>query len=567
MKKIFVRRDESVAELVEKIVSAEDTDVILVLPRGSGVGEAVSNFDTIKREAEGAQKKIFIESVDEDVLALAKSLHIEALHPLFGGARKQVLSDIVPVMDDGLGAFFLKKESKKTRKQKKESVVRDSEKTEGEPHIHSVPKIAKIKSGVARAHKVQLPKDEDTEDEAEEVYSDAAPGMRRKFTGAVVVLALILLLWGSVWFVNTFFGTATINLQFKKTSWEYIHSFVADTSVATTSTIVKNYTLPGQLFTSPINYVLPSPASGMKMVSEKATGIITIHNGYSSAAQPLVAGTRFQTPDGKIFRLTNQVLVPGAEIQDGKIVSSSLQAAIVADAPGPAYNLGPISRLTIPGFKGSPKYDVFYGELARATTGGFVGNKAVPTAADIQQGKDKMVAILQTTLESNLRARYPDDLVWLDAARKFKISKLTVNENTTNGNFSVFGEASASIIGFREQDLRSFLNSVAISGDNNFILNDIHIRYSSVAVSSAGDRLTFAASASGTLTTNFSPDDFRAKVADHTVDEARFMVSQLPGLTEGKISVWPAWPGFFRSLLPWLDHTPSDRNRIHVSIN
>ena len=68
-------------------------------------------------------------------------------------------------------------------------------------------------------------------------------------------------------------------------------------------------------------------------------------------------------------------------------------AAIVADQAGPTYNVGPVAKLTIPGLQGSPKYDAFYGAIAGTTTGGFVGNKAVPTAADIASALDAAAAV------------------------------------------------------------------------------------------------------------------------------------------------------------------------------
>ena len=65
-------------------------------------------------------------------------------------------------------------------------------------------------------------------------------------------------------------------------------------------------------------------------MSQKAQGTLTIYNAYSSAPQTLVATTRFVTPDGKIFRLTNEVTVPGAKITNGQIVPSSINAPIAA---------------------------------------------------------------------------------------------------------------------------------------------------------------------------------------------------------------------------------------------
>lgn len=548
MKKIFVRRDESIAELLEKIISSEENDVVLVIPKASGVGDAVSNFDLIKRESEAAGKKIFVESVDEKILALAKSLRIEALHPLFEGARRSVLSDIVPTSAGGSELPSEKQAGKRITRQKRGGSPRGEEKRE-EPKVP----LVHVSKKEARHQEFQEQEAIEKQREEQDVPLAVSKAGRRKFLFVAIFLGCAFLVAVAVWLVNTLFGTANITIHFKKTPWAYEHAFLADTSV---SRVDKNaYVLPGQLFTSEKNNFFQFPASGVKNVSEKATGVIRINNAYSSASQLLVATTRFETPDGKIFRLSKQTLVPGAKIQDGKIIPSSIDAAIIADAPGAAYNLGPIQRLTIPGFKGSPKYNSFYGEIVQPTKGGLVGQKKVPTASDIKSAKDKTTDTFKTVLESNLIAGYPQDFTHFDSAREFKITKLIVNENTDDkGNFSVFGEAKISTIGFRESDMRELLNSIAIAGDSTLTLKDLGVDYQGIKANIAAGKLSFSVAASGTVTTGFSKDDFRAKLVGRTVDEVRFSISQLPGLSDAKISVWPLW----------LRHVPSDINRIKI---
>ncbi|OGZ53329.1 MAG: hypothetical protein A3B25_03785 [Candidatus Ryanbacteria bacterium RIFCSPLOWO2_01_FULL_48_26] len=543
MKKIFVRRDESVAELVEKIISAEEEDIVLVIPNASGIGRAVSSFDLIKRESEAAGKKIFVESVDEKILALAKSLRIEALHPLFEAGRKSVLSDIVQVKAANPAVFPEKRVSKKLRKQKEEEVSLniESEEESGAPKLH-------VRTAEVR-RVVESP--EETSDS-----SDGRGGIRRKFMFVLVLLGFIFLVGGGIWVVNRFFGTSSIAIHFKKAPWTHEHAFLVDTSAKSAS--FANYVLPGQFFNEEQNFVNTAHASGLKNVSERAIGVITIYNAYSSAPQQLVATTRFETPDGKIFRLSQQAIVPGAKIQNGKIIPSSIEAAIVADAPGSAYNLGPIPRLTIPGFKGSPKYSSFYGEIVKPTKGGFVGQKAVPTAADIQAAKDKTASILKTSLEFKLNSDITSDFKQFDSVREFRITKLSVNESTDeNGNFSVLGEAKISTIGFREADIREFLKSIAIAGDTTLTLEDLMIEYRVTKADVPGGKLSFSTVASGTVTTDFSSDGFREELAGRTIEEARFRVSKLPGLSDAKISVWPIW----------LRHVPSDVKRIKISVD
>ena len=97
-----------------------------------------------------------------------------------------------------------------------------------------------------------------------------------------------------------------------------------------------------------------------------------------------MATTRFATSDGKIFRLASTVTVPGATVVNGQITPSTISAPIIADQPGPDYNVGPVARLTVPGFqKDAARYSGFYGTIASSTSGGYIGKKAVPTAADV----------------------------------------------------------------------------------------------------------------------------------------------------------------------------------------
>ena len=551
MKKIFVRRDESVDELILKITNAEEESIVLVVPRESGIGEEESNFDLIKRESEAAGKKIFVESVDEKILALAKYSGMSAIHPLFERDKKIMFSDIVS-RDAELAPPPEAHAGKKPRRKKKSDAPRSVEKPMEQSGQGMRLRIEKDKDNFVE-QEIEVSEIEERIDILDEGVSSGT--LRRKFKLAAIILGLVIFVAGGVLVINRFFGTAQVTIHFKESPWTYEHSFIVDTSVSKTD---KNkHVLPGELFIEEQNFVNTARASGIKNVSQKATGVITIYNAFSSAEQLLVASTRFETPSGLIVRLTNQTLIPGAEVKDGKIIPAKIEAAIVADAPGAKYNIGPIPRLTIPGFKGSPKYEGFYGEIIQPTKGGFVGDKPVPTAADIKNANASTTSILKTSLEFKLSNRITQDFIQFDSVRDFKIIKLTANENTDeNGKFSIFGEAKISTIGFREADLLGVLNSIAADGVETSILKNLApFEYSDVKADITGGKLSFIVSASGTLTTDFAPDDFKTKLVGKTVEEARFSISQLPGLSDAKISIWPAW----------LRHIPTDADRIKFS--
>ena len=106
--------------------------------------------------------------------------------------------------------------------------------------------------------------------------------------------------------------------------------------------------------------------------NQKARGTVVIYNNYSTDAQPLVATTRLETADGKLFRLTSGVVVPGMTNIGGKKEPGAIEASVMADQAGSEYNID-ATTFTIPGFKGGPKYAAFSARSAKAMTGGGSG--------------------------------------------------------------------------------------------------------------------------------------------------------------------------------------------------
>jgi len=103
--------------------------------------------------------------------------------------------------------------------------------------------------------------------------------------------------------------------------------------------------------------------------SQKAHGSVIIYNNYSTDSQSLVATTRFETTDGKIFRLESGVTVPAMTTINGKQEPGAIEAQVIADQAGEGYNID-ATTFTIPGFKGGPKYDKFSAKSTKAMVGG-----------------------------------------------------------------------------------------------------------------------------------------------------------------------------------------------------
>ncbi|MBI4059681.1 hypothetical protein HY406_01300 [Candidatus Giovannonibacteria bacterium] len=145
--------------------------------------------------------------------------------------------------------------------------------------------------------------------------------------------------------------------------------------------------------------------SNLKEIEEKAKGRVMIFNSFSSEPQKLVAGTRLEAPNGRIYRLPVELRVPGAKVDNGKIQPQGIETDVVADRAGEEYNLG-LSDFTVPGFKGTPKFDKFYARSKTEIAGGFVGTVPVVSEDDVK----KLTADAAKELSLSLRARLKSDL-------------------------------------------------------------------------------------------------------------------------------------------------------------
>ena len=184
------------------------------------------------------------------------------------------------------------------------------------------------------------------------------------------------------------------------------------------------------------------PATGSSATGTKAQGTLTVYNTYNAQPQILVATTRFQSPDGKVFHLVNKTTVPGAKVANGKTTPSSIDAQVVADQPGADYNVGPSQNWQIPGFNGTPRYGKFYAEAKTPMTGGASGNQIVATNDDIAQGRTKIESTLLDVLKSKTLILNSQNLKILDNALAFNVTSTPNLSTDKDGNFSIYSVGS-----------------------------------------------------------------------------------------------------------------------------
>lgn len=207
-------------------------------------------------------------------------------------------------------------------------------------------------------------------------------------------------------------------------------------------------------------------ATGQARVEERARGIALIYNAFSSSPQPLVAGTRFTTDTGRVYRIRKPVMIPGAKIELGSIVPQAVEAELVADTAGEAANASGSVSLKIPGFQASPRYQGFYATAAQGFSGGFVGDTAVVTKEDRARAEEDVSKAAFGELETEMARPLPAGLRTLKGLREIEMVKLSApgaGARAAAGTFSASAEARGAVIAFREEDIQTLLISFALA--------------------------------------------------------------------------------------------------------
>lgn len=184
-------------------------------------------------------------------------------------------------------------------------------------------------------------------------------------------------------------------------------------------------------------------ASGTKQASRSASGTIVVYNAAGPESQRLIANTRFEAPDGKIYRIRDSIVVPGAATAaDGTLTPGSVSVTAYADSPGAAYNRGE-TRFTIPGFKSDPRYSKFYAQ-ATSISGGFVGTEPAVAAADLARAEEALKQGLGSAGQSALTAQIPEGYIAIPGTLQVTFSDIS---QTPEDADSVVVSQSATVAG------------------------------------------------------------------------------------------------------------------------
>jgi len=287
-------------------------------------------------------------------------------------------------------------------------------------------------------------------------------------------------------------------------------------------------------------------ATKEKQVDRKASGEIVVYNSYSSSPQRLIKNTRFEAPDGKIYRIKKSIVVPGIRIKDGKTTPGSVDVVVYADEPGEKYNRQ-FSDFTIPGFRGDPRYKDFYARSKTEIKNGFSGIVRVPSDNAISTARETLRNELKKTLTEQVYTQKPEGFV---AYKDGIFVTYDDNDNVTNtfkDRVTITERATLHGIILKEDVLAKFIAEQTLAsykgGDIKILnLKDLDFKIIDKENSSPlkGD---LSASISGNVNIVWVIDDLALSKALAGVPKKQFeeILKGFPYIQKAKATVRPFW--------------------------
>ncbi|HEY0964458.1 MAG TPA: hypothetical protein VGE31_01540 [Candidatus Paceibacterota bacterium] len=292
-------------------------------------------------------------------------------------------------------------------------------------------------------------------------------------------------------------------------------------------------------------------ASGQIEKKEQAKGTIEIIK-TTPGAERLITNTRFRSPDGKIFRIKESVVVPGAVNN----VPGTIQAEVFADEVGEGYNLAAGTRFDVPGFQESGLGDLYkaiYAENRAPFTGGFDGQQFQIDDSELATARQALQVKLRDDLLKRIETEKPSGFVTFPGAVAITYNQLPAVEYG-NDLVTIKEQAILQIPLFKADEFGAFLakEAVATYSGGPVRVEDptaLTFAYTSGTTSNSvianEPALTFNLKGKPLLIWEYDAEKLTKDLAGLPKTAINNVVSAYPGIEGAKVSITPFWKRSF----------------------
>lgn len=368
----------------------------------------------------------------------------------------------------------------------------------------------------------------------------------------MIIVALVVVFFFFAFVGVSLFARATITVTPRTEAVEL-------SNLSATTTIDGGADLAHEVVTTEITRSVTLESIGEDEVSRPATGRITVYNEHSEEDQPIVAQTRFETEDGRVYRSAEAFVVPGMR-ENGE--PGRVTVTVAATEPGEEYNVEE-ARFTLPGLEGTELFDGFYAKTETTITGGFVGVQKTADPDEEKEARENLREEVETALRESLDSELSEDVILLEDSVVIEYEDMANETRDTGMEVPVRGTLYGATL--NEDELAAFIAREGVSdfesGASVSIQDraDLTIEYTGDEELTLGElegELELTLAGETALVWNINVAELTESVAGDTKRQALDQIGRYPGVASGNLEVRP---GFIRSL-------PSSSEKINVMV-
>lgn len=300
-------------------------------------------------------------------------------------------------------------------------------------------------------------------------------------------------------------------------------------------------------------------AQGEEQVDEPASGTIIIYNDFSTAEQRLIKNTRFENPQGLIYRVADSVTVPGQKTENGKTVPGSVEAVVYADKPGAEYNSA-LTDFKIPGFKGDPRYEKFYARSKTPLAGGFSGMRPAVEPSTLASATENLKEKAAAQVREEASSQRPEGF-YLFEDLTFVVFEPAVT-SVEDGDVTLTQNATLYAMLFNEEGFARFIAAQTVAGYDDEPVKLADISTMKMTLDGEPDRpwdaekVSVNASGTAHLIWTFVEEDLKKDLVGRDKEALPTILSGYPSIEEAEVVLRPFWRQSF----------PKDQSEISVEV-
>ncbi len=468
---INIEKEEELGTIILKIERSGDKEVALSIPENALILQSVINLKILKKRAEELGKVVSIARVEEDkgpIIAAGSGLsgvgrpeqpdtRDKKIIRTDTAEKKQEKRDPDPSSDDrkikisnSAGKIKMFDIVKKVENTGSVNAVASIEDRAARDEVVREDRGALEKKNVinySRAEKVQV----DNSKRTKKIV--LLPSIISKFFIAFVAVVIITVLVSAAMTLPK----VNIGIKLKAEAKDYTLDLKVDETMDKID--ADKNKIPAKKIDIKNEISETYPATGKKHIVSKASGKITIYNEFSSNDQKIVATTRFLSKDGHIFKVDENVTIPGFSRVEGKDVPGEIVVTVYADKAGEEYNIGPES-FTLPGFQGTGKYSAIYARSSAAMTGGADREALYFSESDYITAKGKLTKMVKDKNDQDFLNKAVENTTLLNGTRKEDETKISTDVIVGNvaDNFKMTVSTGESALFINNNDIDEIVN-------------------------------------------------------------------------------------------------------------